>query len=244
VSRERAAKLRRFWGVPSEATASDRRRPLFALLGVIALLTAWNLVGRPDLPLAAHLPGGLVVAAMCLLVGFAGGLGVAQMGLAPRALGAGFKYGAVAMGLIGAVVIAGTTLSAAKGLFHTPKAEIDAARLWFEALIAIPLGTVLVEELAFRGALLGLLRGVMATTPAVILDSVLFGLWHLQPVVAATHGTVIHVCVAVAGTFLVTLAGGVGFCWLRLRSGSLLASIMAHIATNSFGLIASWLVIH
>jgi uncharacterized protein len=37
---------------------------------------------------------------------------------------------------------------------------------------------------------------------------------------------------------------GVGFCWLRLRSGSLLAPALAHLATNVVALTLAWLVEH
>jgi uncharacterized protein len=44
---------------------------------------------------------------------------------------------------------------------------------------------------------------------------------------------------AIAGAVLVTTVAGMMFCWLRERSGSLLAPILAHWATNSLGLLAA-----
>jgi uncharacterized protein len=38
---------------------------------------------------------------------------------------------------------------------------------------------------------------------------------------------------------LATAAAGVLFAWLRLRSGSLLAPVLLHLATNSVGLLAA-----
>lgn len=46
----------------------------------------------------------------------------------------------------------------------------------FEVFIAIPFGTVLLEELAFRGTLLGLLRGRATVVPAVAISAVVLGL--------------------------------------------------------------------
>ena len=41
------------------------------------------------------------------------------------------------------------------------------------------------------------------------------------------------------GTIAVTTVAGVLFAWLRLRSGSLVAPILAHIATNSFAYVGA-----
>jgi uncharacterized protein len=38
---------------------------------------------------------------------------------------------------------------------------------------------------------------------------------------------------------LVTTISGYGFAWLRLASGSLLAPVLAHCATNSLALVAA-----
>ena len=48
------------------------------------------------------------------------------------------------------------------------------------------------------------------------------------------------VLVAVA----VTSIAGLAFCWLRLRSRSLIAPIMAHIATNGLALTVVWFAVH
>lgn len=41
-------------------------------------------------------------------------------------------------------------------------------------------------------------------------------------------------------TFLATTAAGVGFEWLRRRSGSLAAPALAHLATNSVTFAVAW----
>ena len=76
--------------------------------------------------------------------------------------------------------------------------------LW-RVLVVIPLGTVLPEELAFRGLLLALLGRRYGVVAGILLSSGLFGLWHVVPSL-----------------------GGALLCWLRLRSGSLLALILTH----------------
>jgi membrane protease YdiL (CAAX protease family) len=42
----------------------------------------------------------------------------------------------------------------------------------------------------------------------------------------------------VVGTVLLTTVAGAVFCWLRVRSGSLLAPVLLHWALNGLGLLA------
>jgi len=37
---------------------------------------------------------------------------------------------------------------------------------------------------------------------------------------------------------------GLVFCWLRLRSRSLIAPVMAHVATNGLALTVAWFAVH
>jgi len=114
-------------------------------------------------------------------------------------------------------------------------------------LVVIPLGTVIPEEFAFRGVLFGLLRRRSGRWTATVLSSVLFGFWHVAPALGggsanqavdeAVGGGPLGVLVRVAGTMLFTAAAGVVFCELRVRSGSLLAPMLAHWSVNGLGVI-------
>ncbi len=114
--------------------------------------------------------------------------------------------------------------------------------------MVIPLGTVLFEEVAFRGVLWGLLRsrhGIAWTTAA---SSALFGFWHVLPslrltdvnpaVAAVAGGGPRGQALAVAGAVVFTAAAGVLLCELR-RRGSLLAPLGLHWAVNGLGVLAS-----
>src|SRR6478672_4283768 len=50
-----------------------------------------------------------------------------------------------------------------------------------QALVVIPLGTVIPEEFAFRGVLWGLLHRRSGRWTATLVSSALFGLWHVAP---------------------------------------------------------------
>jgi membrane protease YdiL (CAAX protease family) len=48
----------------------------------------------------------------------------------------------------------------------------------------------------------------------------------------------------VVGAVAVTFIAGLAFCWLRLRSRSLIAPVMAHVATNGLALTVAWFTVH
>ena len=116
-----------------------------------------------------------------------------------------------------------------------------------QLLVRIPLATALVEELVFRGVILGL--GVRAgdRRRALLVSSAAFGLWHIG---AAVHparrdaagdavGLPGTTAPAVLGDVVATTVGGLGFGWLRLRSGSILAPTLAHGARNASAYLAT-----
>jgi membrane protease YdiL (CAAX protease family) len=120
-----------------------------------------------------------------------------------------------------------------------------------KAFVVIPLRTVLLEEVAFRGVLWGLLRRHSPET-ATAWSSVAFGLWHL-PVAflvidssaglsnAAGSSSATTAAFVVAIVVLTGLSGVV-FAELRRRSGSLLAAAGLHGGLNIMGTVASFLV--
>ena len=223
---------------------SLERREWTAIGLTIVVLAVWNVWGRAQVPgdvrvwLNAAL--GLVIAG----IGLWAGLGADGLGLSPSTIGAGLLYGIAAFAVVAAVLAGASGLSFTEGLFTSSRTDVSASTMWFEALVSIPIGTVVIEELAFRGTLLGLALRRTSRRRAVISVSVLFGLWHLQGVIASTSGGPLKVLGACVGTFLATFVAGLVFAWLRLRSGSLVAPAMAHIATNSVALVLAWYLAH
>ena len=114
-----------------------------------------------------------------------------------------------------------------------------------EALVngpRIPLGTVVLEEFAFRGVLLGLLARMGPMKTAVAVSSLLFGLWHMRPTLGtlATNDLAQSAWAqvgAVTAAVALTTVGGLLFCALRLASGSLVAPLIVHTATNSAAIV-------
>jgi membrane protease YdiL (CAAX protease family) len=203
-----------------------------AVVAVIVWLAAWT-IARSPVPNELRPLGALLVAAGILIISRWASLSASELGLARRFLGRGLRLGLLAFVAITAVLVVASLLPAVRDWFDDPRVDVGFGRLLFRVLVAIPLGTVVLEELAFRGSLLALLRRMMSTRPAVLASSVLFGLWHIPSLADSS-------AVVIVGTMFATTAAGVGFCWLRLRSCSLLAPVLAHLATNAVTFTVAW----
>lgn len=177
-----------------------------------------------------------VIVALCLM---ARRLGVTadELGLARSSWATGARDGLVALVVVGAVV-AGAAFGAGLG---DDRVEVSLGSMLLRVLVVIPIGTVLMEELAFRGLLLALCRRATTTWRAVLSSSAAFGVWHVVTAWNTSGGPTTARVAAVVGTVAATLVAGVAFSWLRLWRGSLLVPIGAHIATNSVAFAATWL---
>jgi membrane protease YdiL (CAAX protease family) len=87
----------------------------------------------------------------------------------------------------------------------------------------------------------------MPQTPAIIVTSAVFGIWHVRPTLQALRVNGLadnrgQAVARVAAAVGVTAAGGAFLSWLRARSGSLTAPVLVHLATNSGGPVAAWAV--
>lgn len=228
-----------------DAAPVPSSRTWAALVGIVALLLVVNVVRSTVVPgrfhLAFNLANGVAVAAVAAL----GAMTAPELGLDRASVRSGLRWGAIAFGAITAVVVVAAIVPAGRSALGDGRTDVSAAGMLLRVLVVIPLGTVLVEELAFRGVLLGLLGRVASAGRALVASAVVFGLWHLLPVwrgggagELGAGGSI----GAVAGTFVATFVAGIGFGWLRQRSGSLVAPICAHIGTNSATFAAAWLV--
>ena len=180
-----------------------------------AITTAWStaIVPALDLPprrralLNAALGIGVVTVS-----GFgASGQSLEQLGLTRWGSGLRWGAGAAAVPIMGAVFVA-----AVPALSERVRPSDAAPAEW--VLFHIPVGTVITEELSFRGLFDALAPG---------LSPLFFGLWHIRPARAAGD--------SVVGTVIGTAAAGMVFSWLRRRSGSVLAPALAHFALNASG---------
>lgn len=188
-------------------------------------------------------------AALLLVLARMAGLSWAELGLGRGTWRRGAIWGAAVIGATAVVVAAGAALPLTRGAFRDTRYEQGWADALLNAFVLIPVGTVLLEEIAFRGVLWGLIRRVRGTVWATVTSSALFGLWHVLPSLGlATVNEAISGAVGrgrsgqdttVVVTVLFTALAGVVFCELRRRSGSLLASAALHWATNGLSVLAA-----
>jgi uncharacterized protein len=179
-------------------------------------------------------------------------LTVADLGLARADMRRGARFGTVALMVTVAVLVVAWAIPATSDFLEDSRADVSGPRVLFEIAVPILLLTVILEEFVFRGVLFASGRVVWGERGATLVSSVAFGLWHISPTLGTmsqnpqlddttttTGGTIL----LVAGSVLVTFVAGLVFCWLRLRSRSLLAPIIAHLATNGAALVIAWIVV-
>jgi membrane protease YdiL (CAAX protease family) len=200
-------------------------------------------------PRGTMLVAGPLGAVLLLLLARAAGLGADDVGLGRRSLRRGAVYASVAVVAVALVYVVAAWLPATRSAFLDERYRSGMSEAMLTAFVVIPLGTILFEEVAFRGVLWGLVRRGWGSTAATLVSSAFFGLWHILPslrlnrvnpavtdlVGAGTTGQVL----AVAGAVVFTAAAGVLFCELRRRSGRLLAPIGLHWAVNGLGVLVT-----
>jgi membrane protease YdiL (CAAX protease family) len=231
-----------------DAPALRGRRIRITLAVVVGLLIAINVADRFAPPHTGLVLGPLAAAVLVVLARQAG-LSWDDLGMGRRSWRRGAAYAGVAVVLVAGGYALGAALPATRAAFLDVRYHLPPGPALVTALLVIPLGTVLLEEIAFRGVLLGLVRHHRGTAWAVGVSSALFGLWHVLPSLRlsrANHavGTLVGSgstgqLVAVAATVGFTALAGLVFCELRRRSGSVLAAAGLHWATNGLAVMVS-----
>jgi uncharacterized protein len=218
-------------------------------VGVVVLFClgrALRLLGPPLVSVS-------VFTAVLVLIAWGSRASPADLGLAWRDAGAGLLYGAGAFGLVLLVLVVAGVIPATNGFLHDSRADISGGRLRYELGVSLVLLTAIPEEFAFRGVLLGSGLRLWGPWRASLITSALFGLWHIAPtlhtmsdnhIFRGASGSIGGQVLLVLGSIAVTFAAGLVFCWLRLRSRSLIAPVIAHAATDGLALAVAWFAVH
>ncbi|MGY1985723.1 lysostaphin resistance A-like protein [Blastococcus sp. SYSU DS0669] len=229
------------------ARAAGLRGGLLFAASVAVLLGAWNNVVITRMPGYPQSYVAVNLAATGLLLAGArfARLTWQELGFDPRRARAGLRWGGACVAVVAAGYVVGLAVPAVRPLLADARlADAGSAEVAYQALVRIPLGTVVWEETAFRGVLLAALMRLLSPRAAVAVSAALFGIWHIRPTLSAAAANT--VAGGSAGLFTAvflgcafTAAAGILFAWLRLRSGSLLAPVLLHLATNSLGALAA-----
>ena len=208
--------------------------------GILIVAGSWNLIANLWLPDAAWVGANLAVAAVLLAAARLAGLSFDELGMRRDRIGRGLTVGAVAMGVVLVGLAIAVAIPALRGSFDRPDiADHAASTDAYFIVVRIPLGTVVLEEVLFRGVLLALALRRWPVRTAVLVTAALFGLWHVVPAVETADEGFLAALGATLGTVAITAVAGLIFAWLRLRANSIVAPVLAHIATNSFAYLAA-----
>jgi membrane protease YdiL (CAAX protease family) len=234
--------------MPPATPASDRIGDrAFAVTAAAVLATYNNVVGRHAWHNRWYVPLNSGATGTVLAAAAASGLTGADIGFGPDS----WRLGRTGTALVGAVAAGWLIIAAVPAtrpvLSDKRSAGLDGRAVVYQAAVRIPVGTVLWEEVAFRGVLQASLRRVLPLPATIAVTGGIFGLWHIRPTWQAlrTNGLAGDRRKAVARVSAVCAgmaAGGALLSWLREDSGGLAAPIALHLATNSGGAVAAWAV--
>ena len=224
------------------------------LVVVLIALVVINIVNNRVAPQAHYLLWAFGGSVILLAIGLLDGNSWTDMGLGFDYLLPGLLWGLGSIALVAAVYVVGSLIKRTRSAFHDERVgALSPTKVAFQALVEVPFGTVLLEEIAFRAVLFAMLARRFGVLWAVVISAVIFGLWHVLPSIG-THehnpalGSVVGEgrrgnILAVALSVLTTAIAGVVFAGLRLVSGSVLAPMGLHWATNGLGYAFSWILI-
>lgn len=238
--------------IPQRSEIIEPKRRVQAIIGVVLLLALATTLANRVLPGWAYPVCGTVTAASLIMLAHWSGLGLSAIGLDRRYLRRAAVVGLLGLGLV--VLAFGTALAVPvlRTVFYDGRVSAPGLReLLWQALVRIPLGTVCLEEVAFRGVLPALFGGGERWRwRAVLTAATLFGLWHALPSLALFQNAMVQESVgglplAVVSVLAMLAAAGAGVVlhWWRHTGRGLLTPALIHLATNSGGLLVAWWLI-
>jgi membrane protease YdiL (CAAX protease family) len=218
---------------------------LIATAGFLAVYNnAANLVVDPQVWRRWYIATNLAVGAAMLALARPL-LNWTQLGLGEASWLPGLAWGAVTM-VGGAVVIfTSQRFPAVAEMFEDRRyagiSDGDAVR---HALIRVPLGTALLEEVAFRGVLFALWEGSFSVPVAVVGTSLIFGLWHIGPVLQNLRANQVDLksrqgLIGLGVGIALTTLAGFGLSLLRVWSAGILGPFILHWAVNALGVLTA-----
>lgn len=228
--------------IPNRIVMSRHARIVIAVVTVLLLLAGTNVLLKFG-PVETGLVIGPLVAGILVFLARRAGLSWDDLGLDRRRLRRGAGWAGLAVAGVLLVYLAAIAIPELRAAFLDVRYRLDTEAALLKALVMIPLSTILLEEVAFRGVLFGLLRGRRVTW-AFGFSSAMFGLWHIFPSLSTSGGAYLPAgqLAAAASVAGITALLGLLLCELRRRSGSLLAAAAGHWAANGLGVLLAALL--
>ena len=227
----------------------ERRRWQLAVGGVLATLVVANVMSNRVLPSWAYVPWSLAVAVAIVAIARRC-VSLQLMGFTEWRRGA--WWGGVLFVLTAGVLLLGLAMPVFNEMYNDRRVTGGTWTWIYQAFLRIPFGTAVLEETAFRAVLPALFALRWGVLRGCIAASACFGFWHVLPSLGLTEvnpaatrifgsgaaGVLAAVVFAVVGTGV----AGLWWCWIRYRSRSILATIIAHVGSNSVAYTIAWFV--
>jgi uncharacterized protein len=155
--------------------------PGAALPATLGVLAAANLLNNRVAP-RAYVPTSVAASIALVVIARRAGCTWDEIGLGRTAAGRGPRRAAAIVAVVGAGYAVAAALPRTRPLLADGRvAGLPPRVVLYRALVRVPVGTVALEEIGFRGVLFALLRRRYGTARATLLSAALFGLWHLLP---------------------------------------------------------------
>lgn len=212
------------------------RRRLLATGGLTIALAVTNVVAAPRLDRPAAAAWNLATTAVVLRLARWAGLDDTAIGLDRRQLPGGVTTGAVGAAAVAAALgVVANTRTGRELLDDDRVVNATWAQTALHVGVFIPLGTVVLEEVAFRGVLPALLD---PAGRSVVIPSLAFGAWHIVSsrdfVAAHDHARADGGATgSTAGIVTATTAAGMVLALARRRGGHLVAPALMHLTANA-----------
>ena len=215
-------------------------------LSLMVLILLYGTVLARLVPRRYHMLLNLGIAMVAITLGFGFGLTPKDMGIAITTITSGILIAVAASLIILVATLIIAVIPPLRRYFLGDNLSNASGKLIaFEAGIRIPFSTALIEEVLFRGVLLGLLLSHHSSIVALLYASVVFGLWHIFPTIATLEqndATVKAIAnkkhrkyAGVVGTVIITGVAGLLFGYLRILANSIIAPWLVHWTINASG---------
>jgi CAAX protease family protein len=228
---------------------------LWHVAAIIAIASYANIISNLVLDDAWHIPFQLGILTVTVLIARRAGTTWTSMGLRNDRIKRGLVVGGSVIGVISVgflvAIVAVYFFPDLRTVFENETVlENSVGWVLFQAFVRIPIATAFYEEVLFRGVIFGMFARRYSPLVAAAFGSLLFGLWHIAPTLASPDNPlmdpegVLQLVGAVIGIVGSTMFAGLLFLWVRLYANSVYAPVLAHIGTNSIGMLAALFVVN
>lgn len=204
----------------------------------VVVLATYDVLRRLVIPDGAHFVTNTAMIGVVAALAVGARATRRELGLERERVRSGLRLGGLVLAAVMMTVVCVTAVSDDPLGLGAGRTDLSSALL-FQVFVEIPIATVVFEELAFRGLVVALLERICAPRAAVAWSALLFGLWHLGPAWPGADIAGIGRAIGIVGA---TAIAGVVLHLLKRRSGSLVAPMIAHWATNGAALAIVWLM--